>query len=54
MNFKSAKLLEPFNLKGLELRNRAVMAPMTRARSREERIPNALWQNTTLNGPPPD
>lgn len=42
MNFKSAKLLEPFNLEGLELRNRAVMAPMTRARSGESRIPNAL------------
>lgn len=26
MSFKSAKLLEPFNLMGLELRNRVVMA----------------------------
>ncbi len=42
MNFKTAKILEPFNLRGIDLRNRVVMAPMTRARAGEERIPNAL------------
>ena len=42
MSNTPAKLLEPFNLKGLELRNRVVMAPMTRARAGEERIPNGL------------
>lgn len=37
-----SKLLEPFNLSGLELSNRMAMAPMTRARSGDNRIPNEL------------
>ncbi|MCR9293412.1 MAG: alkene reductase [bacterium] len=35
-------LLEPFQLHDLELRNRVVMAPLTRARAGASRIPNAL------------
>ena len=38
-----AHLLTPLNVnKGLSLKNRVVMAPMTRARAGAERIPNAL------------
>lgn len=36
------KLLEPFALNGLTLSNRVVMAPLTRGRAGEERIPNAV------------
>ena len=36
------KLLEPFQLHALKLSNRIVMAPMTRARAGEERIPNDM------------
>jgi N-ethylmaleimide reductase len=39
---KSPSLLSSFQLKDLSLRNRVVMAPMTRSRSGEERMPNAL------------
>lgn len=35
-------LLSPFDLAGLPLKNRVVMAPLTRGRAGEERIPNAL------------
>ena len=35
-------LLSPFDLGGLPLKNRVVMAPLTRARAGKERIPNAL------------
>jgi N-ethylmaleimide reductase len=35
-------LLSPFNLAGLPLKNRVVMAPLTRGRAGKERIPNAL------------
>lgn len=35
-------LLDPFQLGDLPLKNRVVMAPMTRARAGEERLPNAL------------
>ena len=35
-------LLQSFTLKDLSLKNRVVMAPMTRARAGAERIPNAL------------
>jgi len=38
----SAELLSPFNLGDLTLKNRVVMAPMTRSRAGKERIPNAL------------
>lgn len=38
----SPTLLSPFDLRGLPLKNRVVMAPMTRARAGSERIPNAL------------
>ncbi|MGB3210728.1 MAG: alkene reductase [Desulforhopalus sp.] len=42
MNSKSSKLFETFDLQGLQLSNRIVMAPMTRARAGETRIPNRL------------
>ena len=35
-------LLSPFDLRGLPLRNRVVMAPLTRARAGRERLPNDL------------
>lgn len=35
-------LLQPFDLRGQNLRNRIVMAPMTRARAGAKRVPNAL------------
>jgi N-ethylmaleimide reductase len=35
-------LLSPFDLAGLPLKNRVVMAPLTRGRAGQERIPNAL------------
>ncbi|MDB6155940.1 MAG: alkene reductase [Chthoniobacteraceae bacterium] len=38
----SPHLLSPFNLRGLPLRNRVVMAPLTRARAGKERVPNDL------------
>ena len=39
---KVPHLLQSFTLKDLSLKNRVVMAPMTRARAGAERIPNAL------------
>jgi len=42
MSVNTTTLFKPFNLKGLELPNRIVMAPMTRSRAGEKRIPNAL------------
>jgi len=39
---KSSSLLSPFDLRGLSLSNRIVMAPMTRARSGVSRVPNPL------------
>lgn len=38
----SPTLFSPFDLQGLTLKNRIVMAPMTRARAGVERIPNQL------------
>src|SRR5512135_1467538 len=38
----SPHLLSPFDLHGLALRNRVVMAPLTRARAGRERVPNDL------------
>jgi N-ethylmaleimide reductase len=38
----SSNLLTPFNLHDLVLRNRVVMAPLTRARAGSERLPNDL------------
>ena len=38
----SKKLLSTFNLHDLELTNRIAMAPLTRGRSGEDRVPNAL------------
>ncbi len=35
-------LLSQFDLQGLSLKNRIVMAPLTRARAGTERVPNAL------------
>jgi N-ethylmaleimide reductase len=37
-------LLSPINMSGLKLANRVVMAPLTRSRAGEERMPNALMQ----------
>jgi N-ethylmaleimide reductase len=44
MNTKTTSplLLSPFQLGDLPLKNRVVMAPMTRARAGEARMPNAL------------
>ena len=39
---KTPHLLSPFDLRGLPLRNRVVMAPLTRARAGRARVPNAL------------
>ena len=39
---KSKQLLQSFNMHDLTLPNRVVMAPMTRSRAGENRIPNAL------------
>ncbi len=39
---KSSLLLSPFDLRGLPLKNRVVMAPMTRSRAGQERLPNSL------------
>ena len=36
------KLLSPFALRDLELPNRVVLAPLTRARAGEQRLANAL------------
>ena len=36
------QLLSPFVLGGMSLKNRVVLAPMTRARAGKERIPNKL------------
>jgi N-ethylmaleimide reductase len=41
-NTDSAALLSAFDLNGVSLKNRVVMAPMTRARAGEERLPNSL------------
>ena len=38
----AARLLSPFDLRGLPLRNRVVMAPLTRSRAGRERLPNDL------------
>ncbi len=38
----SPLLLSPFDLRGLPLRNRVVMAPLTRGRAGRERVPNDL------------
>jgi N-ethylmaleimide reductase len=38
----SPHLLSPFDLRGLPLRNRVVMAPLTRARAGTQRVPNDL------------
>lgn len=42
MSENSFKLLTPFDLNGLVLKNRIVMSPMTRSRAGEQRMPNAL------------
>ena len=39
---KGQQLLSPFDLKGLKLANRVVLAPMTRARAGTERLANPL------------
>ena len=41
-NSRLPHLLSPFDLRGLTLRNRVVMAPLTRARAGRERLPNDL------------
>ena len=37
-------LFTPFNMHGLQLKNRVAMAPMTRGRAGEERMPNRLMR----------
>ncbi len=44
---KESLLLSPFNLRGLPLRNRVVMSPLTRSRAGKERMPNALMAGRT-------
>jgi N-ethylmaleimide reductase len=39
---RPSALLSSFSLRGLSLKNRVAMAPMTRSRAGEERLPNAL------------
>lgn len=39
---QSPHLMQPFDLHGIELANRVVLAPMTRARAGADRIPNEL------------
>jgi N-ethylmaleimide reductase len=39
---KTGVLLSPFDLRGLALKNRVVLAPLTRSRAGRERMPNAL------------
>lgn len=39
---RTRPLLSPFRLRGLPLKNRVVMAPMTRSRAGRERLPNSL------------
>jgi len=41
-NANSDVLQTPFDLHGLQLKNRIVMSPLTRSRAGEERMPNAL------------
>jgi N-ethylmaleimide reductase len=43
-NTNTSFLLSPFNLRGLPLKNRMVMAPMTRSRAGQERLPNSLME----------
>lgn len=38
----TSRLLQPFDLHGIQLANRVAMAPMTRARAGAERVPNAI------------
>ena len=42
MNTNAQKLITPIRLGNLNLRNRVALAPMTRSRAGEERIPNSL------------
>ena len=42
MTARCPDLLQPFDLHGLSLPNRVVMAPLTRARAGSDRIPNAM------------
>ncbi len=41
-NANTSFLLSPFDLRGLPLKKRVVMAPMTRSRAGQERLPNSL------------
>jgi N-ethylmaleimide reductase len=41
-NIDASILLSAFNLRGLQLRNRVVMSPLTRSRAGENRLPNVL------------
>ena len=50
----TSRLLSPITTAdGLQLANRVVMAPMTRARAGKSRVPNRPWRRTTSSGPPP-
>ena len=51
----SPLLLSPFDLRGLPLRNRLVMAPLTQARAGRERVPNELMvEYYTISNEKPD
>jgi len=41
-NKGNGSLLKPFDMHGLQLKNRVVMSPLTRSRAGEERMPNRL------------
>ena len=43
-------LFQPFDLHGLGLPNRIVMAPLTRSRAGAERLPNALMAEYYASG----
>ena len=43
-----SQLLSPFDMRGLALRNRVVMAPLTRARAGSDRVPNELMMKYYL------
>ena len=42
MNLKYEELFKPFNLGSVQLKNRIIMAPLTRCRAGVEHMPNEL------------
>ena len=47
-------LFDPLKVGDLTLKNRIVMAPLTRARSGVERTPARWWRSITPSAPRPD